>query len=864
MPISFQKPDFSFRKAASFVFIFILISISFKTFTNISAPPVANTGAPGDGNCTSCHTGSAITSGSNWSSIALTGLPASGYQPGTGYTLTVDGSSASTGRNGFQMTVLNGSNAMAGSFTAGSGSSVQTSSGRSYIGHSSAGSQSSWTFTWTAPSPGVGTVTFYLAFNGSNSNSASSGDAIYLKNFSLIQFSNLPTAVITPSSTTICQGDTLTLQGSGINDPTSWSWQMNGGTPSSATTQNTKVVYNTSGLKTITLTTTNSFGSSSPAFRNITVIAKPTATFSASSNIICGEDSVTLTANTGVNLQYLWTPGNLTGFKVNVLNAGTYRVKVTNASNCSNLSSPQVISKGNKPLVQFTTDKDSICPFDSVQLRASGTGKTYAFYKDTALLQNKTDSIFYYTGSLGSDSVYVIAKDSGCETKSAKRKLNVIKPLQAPILSCGNRTATSVEFNWLQVQSASSYEVSVDSGKNWAAPTGSNGLSHMLSGLSPNSKVTILVRAAKSNVCSENTTGSVTCQAANCPALPVTISFSKHACSGDSGKVEIAASVPNDGKKYSMSLNGGTAQNVQTIQIFQPQPGDHQYHLRIADSSLLDCPFDTLFSIPTLDLPQGNLVLTSNNPGGMFCLYDSILELRVPKLKSANHFIFSLLDSLLIKETILKQSQADTFFSRKINQFTSGKNTMLIRIVNDSSGCQKTSLYKLNRLGDPGASFLLEPGSNPGSVKLTDQTTEPLIASRHWSFGDGGEDSIAKVVTHQYLVNGSYPVSLMVLTEAGCLDTAKQTAIINNAGIDEPGIHELFIFPNPAHDLIHLELKKETAGSCILYDLTGKKVIDTRFTGKSLQLSTEGLNAQVYLMVINTGDSILSIKIMIE
>ncbi|MFY8022117.1 MAG: Reeler domain-containing protein, partial [Bacteroidia bacterium] len=214
------------KKWIQVILIISLLSISFSSFNSSNNPPTGMTGAPSESNCTSCHAGSAISSGAAWDAINISGLPANGYTPGTTYTLTLNGSSAATAKNGFSLTALSPTNAMAGSFTAGTGNSVQIGSGRNYVNHTSAGTaQTSFTFNWTAPATGVGTVTLYAAFMGTNSSNGNSGDIVYLKSFTVLQ-GNLPTAVITTSATTICLGDTLFLQGSGNNNPTSYSWQF--------------------------------------------------------------------------------------------------------------------------------------------------------------------------------------------------------------------------------------------------------------------------------------------------------------------------------------------------------------------------------------------------------------------------------------------------------------------------------------------------------------------------------------------------------------------------------------------------------------------------------------------------------------
>ena len=264
-----MKKKFYSKKILKAVFFLSLLCVSTYTFTNGSGPPGQYTGAPSETNCTSCHSGSAISSGTNWSAITLSGIPAGGYTPGTTYTVTLAGSSAATSKNGFQITALTSTNAAAGTFTAGTGSSVQTIGGRNYVGHNSSGtSLSSFSFSWTAPSTAVGTITFYASFNGSNSDNNYTGDAIYVKSWSFTP-GNLPTAVITPpNGTVICFGDTLFLQGSGLNNPTSYSWTFLGsvpGEPSTSTLQNPKVKYLNAGFKTIRLVTSNSSGNSSIA-----------------------------------------------------------------------------------------------------------------------------------------------------------------------------------------------------------------------------------------------------------------------------------------------------------------------------------------------------------------------------------------------------------------------------------------------------------------------------------------------------------------------------------------------------------------------------------------------------------------------
>ncbi len=156
--------------------------------TNTGGPNAGLTGAPGNSTCTNCHSGAGLNAGPETFVITP---PVSQYTPGTTYTITASFSTTSRTKHGFQITALNASNQMAGTFVSTNNrTQTQTSGGRTYLNHTSTGTAfSTWTFNWTAPSVDVGTITFYAAGNATNSNSSPSGDNIYTT-----------TAVLTPAT----------------------------------------------------------------------------------------------------------------------------------------------------------------------------------------------------------------------------------------------------------------------------------------------------------------------------------------------------------------------------------------------------------------------------------------------------------------------------------------------------------------------------------------------------------------------------------------------------------------------------------------------------------------------------------------
>jgi hypothetical protein len=149
-------------------------------------PPVAHTGAPGESNCTECHTGSSPSQDTNAFSVTTP----SSYEPGKTYQIIVRHTTSDTTRRqwGFQMTALGGGN-RAGDFQPLNNlTQLDSFNGRQYIEHTFNGSFSGqiggamWSFNWVAPSSDVGPVIFYAAGNQANQSGSEIGDRIYITN----------------------------------------------------------------------------------------------------------------------------------------------------------------------------------------------------------------------------------------------------------------------------------------------------------------------------------------------------------------------------------------------------------------------------------------------------------------------------------------------------------------------------------------------------------------------------------------------------------------------------------------------------------------------------------------------------------
>jgi len=152
----------------------------YAAMLNSGGAPTAKTGAPGEGNCTWCHSGS-VNDGNGISSISFSGLN-NEYELGVTYDITLAISNGSS-KNGFQLVALDSAqNNDAGTLIASDMVNTQiTSNNRTYLNHTNPGnSQTSWNFQWTAPPNNAGPITLYYSYNVSNAMNNTAGDQIFL------------------------------------------------------------------------------------------------------------------------------------------------------------------------------------------------------------------------------------------------------------------------------------------------------------------------------------------------------------------------------------------------------------------------------------------------------------------------------------------------------------------------------------------------------------------------------------------------------------------------------------------------------------------------------------------------------------
>lgn len=107
-----------------------------------------------------------------------------------------------------------------------------------------------------------------------------------------------------------------------------------------------------------------------------------------------------------------------------------------------------------------------------------------------------------------------------------------------------------------------------------------------------------------------------------------------------------------------------------------------------------------------------------------------------------------------------------------------------------------------------------------------------------------------------------YITSLVLLFSSGLFaQESKDTAL--NSKIQEQPFENLNIYPNPVvNDRVYITSKTTTPKDIEIFDVLGKRVMQTTIAGKELNVSS--LNSGVYIIKIKEGEQRATRKLIIK
>jgi gliding motility-associated-like protein len=380
---------------------------------------------------------------------------------------------------------------------------------------------------------------YYLQSNGNN-------DAFVLK---LGQPIISPTSSLTVNTNSICKGACVNFTNQSTLDST-WQWLFPGGTPASSTLQTPpQVCYNTPGNYSVTLITSNAFGSDTLTLTNY-ITVDPTPTAQINTNIsTCEGTVVNLTSSGGTSYSWLGPNGftsnsqNPTITNSTVTNSGTYSVVVANSVGCTDTASTQLTI--NAATQAVANSNSPLCAGQTLNLTAN-TASSYSWAGPngfTSSLQNPTISNLSNNNS--GTYTLIVANGNGCADTTT---LSISVLANNPVSINSNGPLCEGQILNLTASAGTSYA--------WSGPNGftSNLQNPTINNVAINNAGSYAVVVTNSNGCTNSASLTVSIN----PNTPVTASSNSPICEGDNLTMNVSA-----GSSYSWTGPNGFTSSIQ-------------------------------------------------------------------------------------------------------------------------------------------------------------------------------------------------------------------------------------------------------------------------------------------------------------
>jgi PKD repeat protein len=287
-------------------------------------------------------------------------------------------------------------------------------------------------------SPGSG---FIMAPSVNNSNSWSSLSVTRINQhvasrscLANCPIDNPPIALFESSDPNICAGETVHFTDTSLNDPETWDWTFDGGTPSSSTDQNPTVQYNVPGTYNVTLFITNPVGSDDTvAINHVTVTAVPIAAFS-SENVT--DQIVEFTNESSGGGSYLWNFGDgQSSTEENpqhyYIEDGVYTVTLTLINGCGTDVFISTVTIVTLPTADFVaSDNEGCSPLEVFFFDLSSPNTTnwdWTFNGGTPISSNDQNPIVIYDTPGTYDVSLTVSNAAGEDSKTITQYITIFE-----------------------------------------------------------------------------------------------------------------------------------------------------------------------------------------------------------------------------------------------------------------------------------------------------------------------------------------------------------------------------------------------------------------------------------------------------
>jgi hypothetical protein len=163
---------------------------------------------------------------------------------------------------------------------------------------------------------------------------------------------------------------------------------------------------------------------------------------------------------------------------------------------------------------------------------------------------------------------------------------------------------------------------------------------------------------------------------------------------------------------------------------------------------------------------------------------------------------------------------------------------------------------------------------NGGLLTLLDTSYSGLpyldtIYTWQWTFGNGLSDTTESPLTlWDTASQPTLDIELIVSNWYGCIDTLQTTLVANPVGTGIVAQNQFTekVWPNPTKDILHISLSENThqEQTFTLYDVHGRKLMQSSFRDQEGELNISALPTGVYFYKLNSGGIVKRGKVVKE
>jgi gliding motility-associated-like protein len=676
---------------------------------------------------------------------------------------------------------------------------------------------------------------------------------------------------ITPSSSSICSGDSVSLIASGAS---TYTWSPPGGL-SCSSCSNTSANPGSTITYTVTGASSGCVGKDSIT---ITVNPTPTVTLNTSTGTVCSGNSATLTATGGAS--YTWSPASslntATGSSVIATPtvATTYTVTVSNGGGCNVIDSV-AIAVASTPTLTVVPPSAIVCKNNSILLSASGAS-SYMWSPPGGL---SCTSCSNPTANPGSTTFYTVTgTTSGCTSKDSV-KVTVDISIVTPIAS--SPTICSGSSTLLSATGAVNY--------TWSPPGGLSCTSCSNPTANPGSTTLYTVIGTDTAGCNDTTTITVTVN----PTPTISVSATDtNICQGSNTLLSATGA-----STYTWSPPGGLS--CTSCSNPTANPGSTITYTVVGTTG--GCNDTTTFMLnvnpsPTVSIstsgndticPGGIATLTANTSAANYVWSTGATtsSINVSPASATNYTVYasngkcsdSAVASVNIYSKLVVSMPNDSICLGKTGSVSvnasGGKPsytflwnnglgtgagpfnvnpsvpTYYVCTVTDGCGSVVKDSGEVVTVTSPKVTFTTTPDTIPGGQYVVFVNKSTGATSYYWSFGDG-TSSTDSATYHQYTPAGSYVVYLIGTNTKGCADTAWDTVYVTE-GIYVPNVFT----PNGdgQNDVFHITASGLKEYSIEIFNRWGQKVFEADspnidWTGRSISGVEESDGSYYYII----------------